>query len=503
MQKLSECWRTLICPTRKVASCGRPMRGARKTCPGVIVALLLPSMLLLAQPLTAQTKKGGMKARVPSGSARSTLLAETPPMGWNSWDSYGLTINEEEFKANADWMAQHLKTFGWQYVVVDEGWYLQNPDSGGKPAWKYTLDGASRFLPATNRFPSASKNAGFKPLADYVHGLGLKFGLHILRGIPRQAMEKNMPIADSPFHAADAAEESDTCPWNTDNFGVKNNQAGQAYYDSLARLYASWGLDFIKVDCISSRPYKESEIRMISYALKKSGRPIVLSLSPGPTSLANAESVSHYAQMWRISDDFWDRWSVPEDPAESWVQTLYGQFATAAGWAPYIDTGHWPDADMLPVGYLGPRPGEGPARQTRFTHDEQRTLITLWSTMRSPLFLGGNLTEMDTWTTALLNNPEVIAVDQHSVANRPIIVTNNAVLWSAESPDRRIYYLAVFNRGESPQKIELEWNEVGLTAGKAYPVRDLWERKDLGSESSLRLTIQSHACMLYGLSILD
>ncbi len=425
-------------------------------------------------------------------------LAATPPMGWNSWDSYGLTINEAEYKTNAGWLAEHLKKFGWQYAVIDEGWYLQNPESGGKPTWQFTLDGESRFLPAPNRFPSAAQGAGFKPLADYVHGLGLKFGVHIIRGIPREAVAKNLPIAGSSFHAADAADQSDTCSWNPDNYGVKDNAAGQAYYDSLARLYAGWGLDFIKVDCISSRPHQASEIRMIRAALDKTGRPIVLSLSPGPTSLAVADDVRRYAQMWRISDDFWDYWNP--SPDQPWVQTLQGQFATAVGWAPYIGPGHWPDADMLPIGYIGPRPGLGAARQTRFSHDEQRTLLTFWSILRSPLMLGCDLPRSDEWTFALLANPEVIAVDQHSTGNRPLITTNGTVIWSAKPSDGKGHYLAVFNRGESAPDIQLGWNEVGLVLGKAYNLRDLWEHRDLGSATALKLSLQPHACALYRVS---
>ena len=422
-------------------------------------------------------------------------LAATPPMGWNSWDAYGLTISEAEFRANAEWMAKHLKPFGWQYAVVDEGWYLQNPESGGKPAWQFTLDPEGRFTPAPNRFPSAAGGAGFKPLADYVHSLGLKFGIHIIRGIPREAAAKNLPIADSSEHAADAADPSDTCSWNPDNYGVKANAAGQSYYDSLAKMYASWGLDFIKVDCISSRPYKASEMHMISAALKKAGRPIVLSLSPGPTSLAVADDVRQHAQMWRISDDLWDYWKPAAD--QNWVQTLHGQFATAAGWAPYIGPGHWPDADMLPIGYIGPRPGLGSARQTRFSHDEQRTLLTFWSIIRSPLMIGGDLPHNDEWTTSLLTNPEVIAVNQHSTGNRPLITTNGVVIWTATPQNESGRYLAIFNRGESVENIALEWNEVGMTLGKAYALRDLWEHKDLGAATSLKLELRPHACVLY------
>lgn len=215
--------------------------------------------------------------------------------------------------------------------------------------------------------------------------------------------------------------------------------------------------------------------------------------------MANAESVRKYAQMWRISDDFWDYWDHAKDSDQNWTQTLQGQFATAAGWAPHIEPGHWPDADMLPIGNIGPRPGLGSARQTRFTHDEQRTLLTFWSIIHSPLIIGGNLTQNDEWTTALLTNAEVIAVNQHSTANRPLIVTNSTVIWSARPDGGSGFYLAVFNRGDSPQLTDLAWNEVGLVAGKAYNVRDLWEHKDLGAQSSLKLNLRPHACALYRL----
>src|SRR6476646_6297836 len=215
----------------------------------------------------------------PPSADRSSVLAETPPMGWNSWDAYGTTVQESDVKANAQWLAKHLKSSGWQYVVVDMEWFVTNPTpEGNSKKSDYSLDDSGRYTPAINRFPSAANGAGFKPLADYVHSLGLKFGIHILRGIPKLAVEKNLPIAGSSFHATDAADSSDTCPWNYDNYGLDGSKPGaQAYYDSIARLYAGWEVDLIKVDCISSRPYKDDEIRMLSTALTKSGRPIVLS----------------------------------------------------------------------------------------------------------------------------------------------------------------------------------------------------------------------------------
>ncbi|MGC2660206.1 MAG: glycoside hydrolase family 27 protein [Bryobacteraceae bacterium] len=420
-------------------------------------------------------------------------LAPTPPMGWNSWDSYGLSVTEDEFKSNVDWLNTNLKQYGWVYVVVDEGWYIPHPESHGKPSWQFTLGEYGRFFPATNRFPSATKSQGFKPLADYVHSLGLKFGIHIIRGIPREAVEKNLPIAGSNFHAADAADKSDTCAWNPDNYGVRDNAAGQAYYDSLAGLYARWELDFIKVDCIASRPFKGDEIRMIHDAIGKTHRPIVLSLSPGPTSLAVAAVVAVNAQMWRISDDFWDIWR--NGPGDEWEQNLHDQFATAAAWAPQVQAGEWPDADMLPLGYLGPRPGQGSPRQSRLTHDEQFTLMTLWSIIRSPLIIGANLTRNDDWTTNLLTNREVLDVNQHSTSNRPIIISNKLVVWSAMAAAAHGHYIAAFNRGDQPLDVQLNWNEFGL-AGAAYNVRDLWQHKDLGAAKLLKVTLQPHACRL-------
>src|SRR6516164_9839412 len=217
--------------------------------------------------------------------AAPNQTASRPPMGWNSYDGYGTTINEAAFKANADWLAAHLKPFGWQYVVIDEEWYVTDPVQGNPQDLHYTMDRFGRYTPALNRFPSAAGEEGFTSLADYVHRLGLKFGIHILRGIPRQAVKQNLPIAGSSFHAADAADTSDVCPWNAYNYGLNTDQpAAQAYYDSLAYLYAGWGVDFIKIDCIAD-PYKGEDIRMLSEAVAKSGRPIVISLSPGPTSI--------------------------------------------------------------------------------------------------------------------------------------------------------------------------------------------------------------------------
>jgi alpha-galactosidase len=421
-----------------------------------LITLLMLASFASATPWRSKVN-GETTSPGPLASATAEALAPTPPMGWNSWDSFGTTITEPDFKTNAQWLAEHLKSFGWQYVVVDMEWFVTNPTpEGNSKTSQYSLDDHGRYSPAILRFPSSANNSGFKPLAAYAHSLGLKFGIHILRGIPKQAVEKNLPIEGSDYHAADAADTSDTCPWNFDNYGLDASKpAAQAYYDSIARLYASWDVDLIKVDCISSRPYKGDEIRMLSTALRKTGRPIVLSLSPGAAPIEKVDEMRKYANLWRISDDVWDLWHSTVD----YPQGLGDQFPRIAKWAGLAQPGGWPDADMLPVGYLGPAPGWGEARETRMTHDEQRTLLTLWSIFRSPLMIGANLPKNDAWTTSLLTNPEVIAVDQHSKGNRVLLSTSATVEWLAQSESGNDYYLAIFNLQERAQKVDFAWHE--------------------------------------------
>lgn len=454
------------------------------------------SLLLLAGMFAAFLVRGtiAQDAGASAGAGAITLSA-TPPMGWNSWDGYGTTVNEADFKANASWLATHLKDYGWQYVVVDMEWFVTNPTpEGNSKNSHYQLDEYGRYVPASNRFPSATTSAGFRPLAGYVHSLGLKFGIHILRGIPNQAVEKNLPVQGTQFHARDAALQSDTCPWNFDNFGVDPGKpAGQAYYDSIARLYAQWEVDLIKVDCIASHPYKGDEIRMLSEALRKTGRPIVLSLSPGAAPLDKANEMGRYAQMWRISDDIWDLWHS----TVAYPQGLGDQFANAEKWAGIGRPGAWPDADMLPVGFLGPAPGWGRARQTRLTHDEQRTLMTLWCIFPSPLMVGGDLTKADDWTTSLLTNREVLDVDQHSDGNRVAISNQEITIWVAKSKaDPERYYVAAFNRSESSQSREFAWKDLGVISA-SYRLRDLWEHKALGQAAKLSVSLPSHGSLLY------
>jgi alpha-galactosidase len=389
--------------------------------------------------------------------------APTPPMGWNSWDSFATTITEGQAKAEADYMAAHLKAHGWQYVVVDIQWY--EPAATGfdyRKGAALVIDEWGRLQPAQNRFPSAAGGNGFKGLSDYVHGLGLKFGIHLMRGIPRQAVEENLPVKGTRYHARDIADMNSVCPWNTDMYGVDMSKPGaQAYYDSVFALIAGWGVDYVKVDDIS-RPYHEhqGEIEAVRTAIDRSARPIVLSLSPGETALDAADHVAMHANLWRISDDFWDNWKSLEE-----------QFARLEKWNPHRIRGAWPDADMLPLGVL-----DLGHRSTHFTHDEQRTVMTLWSIARSPLMFGGDMTKMDAFTLSLLTNDGVIEVDQHSTNNRPLFDHGGLIAWAADFPGPeqiKSGYLAVFNATEAPATVVVKLGAIGFSG--SLRARDLWQ----------------------------
>jgi hypothetical protein len=428
-----------------------------------------------------------LPARAADAQPKTKLLAPTPPMGWNSWDCYGPSVRESEVKANADYMARNLAKHGWQYVVVDIQW--AEPEAGAhgyRPNAELVMDEYGRLAPALNRFPSAAGGQGFKPLADYVHGLGLKFGIHIMRGIPRQAVAKNFPVLGTNLHASDVANPKSICAWLTDMYGVDMSKAGgQAYYDSIVKLYAQWGVDYIKADDMSS-PYHGDEIAALSRAIEKCGRPIVLSLSPGPAPLGQAEDLKKHAQLWRISDDFWDNW-----------KSLKEQFSLCRAWAPHTVPGHWPDADMLPLGRIAIRGERGNNRNTNFTQDEQFTHLTLWCIFRSPLMFGGDLPSNDAFTLALLTNDEVLAVDQHSTGNHELFAEGNQVAWVASVPNSRDKYLALFNLDDhAPVTMGVKWTQLNLSGQCA--VRDLWQHKDLGNpDAEFSVEVRPHGARLF------
>jgi alpha-galactosidase len=418
------------------------------------------------------------------------LLAATPPMGWNSWDCYGTTVTEAEVKANADYMARRLKQHGWQYVVVDIQWSEPNAQAHGyRPNAELAMDRYGRLIPAVNRFPSSAEGRGFKPLADYVHSLGLRFGIHIMRGIPRRAVKANLPVFGSKVRAAAIADPASVCPWNDDMYGLDMSRPGaQDYYDSILKLYAGWGVDFIKADDIA-RPAHRAEIAALHAAIRKTGRPIVLSLSPGPAMVKDAAFFQENANMWRISDDFWDDW-----------QALRLNFILMSVWSGFGRPGAWPDADMLPLGRIGIRAERGDNRMTRFTRDEQRTLMSLWSIAQSPLMFGGDLPSNDEFTLSLITNDDVLEVDQKGAHGAAFAEGGDSVVWTADAAGSDAKFVAVFNVGDR-KAIDIRVDWAAFRMPHACRLRDLWARRDLGTvEGGYTFRIPPHGAGLYKLS---
>lgn len=414
----------------------------------------------------------------------------TAPMGWNSWDCYGAAVTEDIVRKNADFMAKHLKKYGWEYITVDIQWYEPNVKTHEyTPFAKLCIDEYSRVIPAENRFPSSAGGKGFAPLAEYVHSLGLKFGIHIMRGIPRQAVYERTKIKGTDKTAADVAKTDSICAWNTDMYGVDPAKPGaKEYYDSIFELYASWGVDFVKCDDIARElPKEESELIMLSNSLKGCGRDMVLSLSPGPALLEKAELYKQVSDMWRITDDFWDNW-----------QLLYNMFERCEKWAPHNGAGHWADADMLPIVYI--KQDYSPDITTRFTKDEQVTMLTLWSIFRSPLIIGGEMTKFDDFTMSLLTNEGILKMHRnarhsHQVWRRKMN-GSEIVLWTAADAEGG-QYAALFNIGENAADISVPLTELEIYEAK--DITELWSNEAFHADN-ISADLAPHSAKAYYLS---
>ena len=423
-------------------------------------------------------------------------FAKTPPMGWNSYDYYDTTVNETQIKANADFMSKNLKEYGWEYIVVDIQWYAHKAGSMRDkfqyiPFSKLEIDEFSRLQPDPDRFPSSVNGNGFKPLADYIHNLGLKFGIHIMRGIPRIAAHMHSKINGIEATADMIADPSSICGWNPDMYGVRNTSDGQAYYDSLIELYASWGVDFIKCDDIcNTNLYRENqysakhEIEMLSKAIQKCGHPIVLSLSPGPALIDKAWHYEKHANMWRITDDFWDNWPLLKD-----------MFRRCELWQSHVTEGCYPDCDMLPLGYLGK--GFGDERITNFAKDEQKTMMTLWCLFGSPLMLGCELTKLDEWTLSLLNNRNLLSMLTPDCKPKQIYLDDEKAVWMASNDKLNKKYVALFNLSDDTSIISVSLGDLNIS-NEEVTLTDIWANKtSISANDDISAELAPHASVIY------
>ena len=426
-----------------------------------------------------------------SGSATATLtlvagdtLALTPPMGWNSYDSFYADVTEQDVLAAAQAMKDVLQPYGWNIIVIDYLWY--DPQN--------EIDQYGRLLPSPSKYPNANGANGFSPIADQVHALGMSFGIHLMRGIPRNAFTANTPILNSSYTAQDAGNSNDACPWDDHMWGVRGDTAaGQDWYDSIYSQYADWGVDFVKVDDMMN-PYSagldvhDAEVEAVHDALYNTNRSIVFSLSPGPHPTSAVGVLNANANMWRTVNDFWDT---------NGLSTMDDEFDAAQAWAETqgITPGHWPDADMLPLGIIG-------NRQCAFTRNQQVTVLTLWSIMPSPLMFGGQPTRLagDDWTIALLTNEEVLAVNQDALGSRGrrIAQQGSTEVWARDLSGGR-KAVALFNRGSQDATMSVTFSELGVSGSQT--VRDLWRKEDLAEVTSeISVSVPYESALMYTLS---
>lgn len=423
-------------------------------------------------------------------------FAPVPPMGWNSYDYYDTTVNEEQVRENANYMAEHMREYGWEYIVVDIEWYSHKPGTMRNqfqyiPFGDVEMDAYSRLQPDPERFPSSGDGSGFKKLADEIHNMGLKFGIHIMRGIPRIAAHLHGKIFGTDVTADMVADPSSICKWNPDMYGVKNTKEGQLYYDSLFQMYAKWGVDFVKCDDIcntnlyTDNPYSaRHEIEMIAKAIQKCGRPIVLSLSPGPALIEKAWHYEKYANMWRITDDFWDNWELLKD-----------MFHRCELWENQVSQGCYPDCDMLPLGYVGK--GFGDERKTNFTYEEQKTMMTLWCVFGSPLMIGAELTKLDEITQSLLTNRDILNVLTPKCRPHQIRKSENEAIWTAYNAETNERYVALFNLADEEKKLEVSLEEIDDLPEKVNTF-ELWTKeREQRRGGKIEEMILAHGCRVY------
>ena len=437
-----------------------------------------------------------------SQSEKSAPFVTTPPMGWNSYDYYCTEVNEEQVRANAEYMAAHLKEYGWEYIVIDIEWYAVGAGSRSRefqyiPFGEVMMDEYARLIPDPARFPSSAGGQGFAPLAEYIHSLGLKFGIHIMRGIPRAAAHEHRALKGTALTADLLADPSNICAWNPDMYGLRAHlPEAQLYYNSIMELYAQWGVDFIKCDdiCREDAPTAHREIELLHNAIEACGREIVLSLSPGPAKISEAAFYAQNANMWRITDDFWDSWPLLKD-----------MFRRCELWQGKAVPGAYPDCDMLPLGIIGGCFGERKERSTALTPDEQRTMMGLWCIFGAPLMIGAELTKLDSDTLSLLTNRDLLELDQRGSRARQLVRTEDEAIWITQigrndEEDSRTY-LALFNLADEERAIHC-WTgtcaDLGYRAYAGGPIREIWGAEGASfSGGGLACLVPAHGVRIF------
>ncbi len=395
------------------------------------IACFGASALLAASQASAQTTQEVVN-KAPNG------LAQTPPMGWNSWNKFACDVNETIVRAAADAMVHTgMRDAGYQYVVIDDCWHGPRDENG--------------FITAdTQRFPS-----GMKALGDYIHSKGLKFGIY-----------------------SDAGRQ--TC-------GGRPGSQGHEYQDALT--YARWGVDYLKYDfCNTGSRNAEEAYALMADALRSTGRDLVFSICEWGTGKPWLWA-KKIGNLWRTTGDIWDSFAT-KDKAHDWAHPVLEIVDANEPLWPYAGPGHWNDPDMLEVGNGG------------MTPTEYRSHFSLWAMMAAPLMSGNDIANMDETTRSILLNKDVIAIDQDPLGaqGRRILQKGKTEVWMKPLADGGRAVL-MFNRSDDAGQVlnwGFSWKDLGYPSRIKLKVRDLWAHKDLGTHAgSFRATVPAHGVAMF------
>jgi len=422
-----------------------------------------------------------------------TTLAQTPPMGWNSFDSYGVYLNEKAAMENVEAFAEKLKPYGYEYFVIDAGWFGEFKLKAGtiypaeKHASKLKFNEFGLLQPSDTYFSN-----GFQRIIDRCHELGIKFGLHLMRGIPRSAVKANTPVKGTKYFAQDIVDTTSICAWNHQNYGVDMSKPGaQEFYNSLINQMAEWGVDFLKYDDIVPFP---AEVDAVSKAIAQCGRPILLSLSPGGTLDTSYIDFFKKGNMLRITHDIWDDQKGIDECFDAWKL-----------WKGKEEPGFWVDMDMIPFGKLqlmSPRPegvdekltsneikekikngelsgiellaGKGWTRWSEFNKDQMYTFITLRALSASPLMMGGDLPTLDNFSLKLITNKDIIDCNQNGVMGKLVFDNQEIEIWNTKMKNKKGGWIGIFNRTTEVKTVSLDKKTLGLYQEVSYDLKDVW-----------------------------
>ncbi len=431
---------------------------------------------------------GALAGGLQESKAQASGLEPTPVLGWSSWSM----LKRNPTQANMEAQALALKTsglqkLGYNFVNMDDFYYLcpgkQGPD----------VDNYGRWVIDTTKFPPQGDTDGIKVLADYVHGLGLKFGIYMTPGLSMQAVDKNTAIEGTQYTAAQIAvpthaEENYNCRGMV---SIDFSKPGaQEYINSLVNRFAKWDIDYIKLDGIED--YNGPDLEAWSKAIKQSGRPIILDATEGDFTLALAPTISKYADQWEAAPDIECGRCSRLHPEAGYILTTWANIAKrfnyVADWQPYAGNGRWNDYDSVEVGN-GAHDG--------LTPDERQSQLSLWALASAPLILGVDLIHLDPQDMQLLKNAAVLAVNQDSIAAKRVVNSGDQQVF-AKTETNGDAIVGLFNLGEKEETVSVQASAIGLPAGKHnYSAIDLWTGKKGKTSDTITATVPSHGSVLY------